>query len=235
MAASRPGQTSSPASTPRALGLCSRWHPPSPCSQSLTSRSRVEEEEGGEGGDTRSGQVTSLTPASICTPRYNFKAVLSEISTFLTQQLPQALSDDPKHPDFVFTWLQLADDLQLDYLRAICMCKVRGMAFRKQLEPLLVNNAPATPSYFPAKPSCPIGHPAGGCMMWCATCIAWNCGYNVNACPRCHSQYSYLPPVRWSQKMAPESSATLRGLSNETLQQMVASLVVSTGGSYIPA
>ncbi len=162
---------------------------------------------------------------------------MSEIPAFLSEQLPDALSHDPKNPNCIFNWLQLAETLQLDCLHEICMCKFRDMAYNKQLEPLLINQVPSNPTYIPPKPTCPNGHHASkSCMKWCATCIAWKCGINMSACQRCITSLTSGPsPVRWSRSSKPEPSIMLKSLSHETLEQMVASLVASTGGSYIPA
>jgi hypothetical protein len=48
------------------------------------------------------------------------------------------LSPDPLHEGYVMGWLSLADELQLEDLRGVCLRFVRGLAYSGQLEDTLL-------------------------------------------------------------------------------------------------
>ena len=57
---------------------------------------------------------------------------------FLYQRFPAELSPDPRHEGYVMAWLALADELQIDELRSVCLRFVRGLAFNGRLEDTLL-------------------------------------------------------------------------------------------------
>ena len=57
---------------------------------------------------------------------------------FLYARFPAELSPDPRHEGYVMAWLALADELQIDGLRSVCLRFVRGLAFNGRLEDTLL-------------------------------------------------------------------------------------------------
>ena len=57
---------------------------------------------------------------------------------FLYARFPAELSPDPRHEGYVMAWLALADELQIDELRSVCLRFVRGLAFNGRLEDTLL-------------------------------------------------------------------------------------------------
>ena len=91
--------------------------------------------------------------------KYNIKCILGDCLEFLDTQFPASLSPEPNSSCCIINWLKLADDLQLDDLRAVCMAKVRDMAHNKKLGAALISTCQLpSPAARPAV--CPSGHGA---------------------------------------------------------------------------
>jgi hypothetical protein len=76
------------------------------------------------------GSVFTLLPVA---HKYDFPRLLKRLVAFVMDNC-EALTHDPKNlKQFVIRWLALAERLQLDELRELCLGKVRGMT-REQLQ-----------------------------------------------------------------------------------------------------
>lgn len=116
--------------------------------------------------------------------QYGFKSVLSEVLDVLGTKFPGELTTAPYSPCYIIRWLNLADTLQLDALRAMCMRKVRDMAFKKELEAAVlvpplprsegVRHATGNPNAVVPE-MCPCGCENCIRIMWCATHKGWEC------------------------------------------------------------
>ena len=87
------------------------------------------------------GSVYALLPV---VHKYDFTKLLPRLVTFYQNQTMDIafgeFSSNPDHPNcYVFAWLALAERLQLDDLRELCLSRLRGMS-RKQLEQATVTD-----------------------------------------------------------------------------------------------
>ena len=109
--------------------------------------------------------------------KYNIKGIMDGCLEYLKTQFPASLSPDPNSPCYIINWLKLADDLQLDDLKTVCMAKVRDMARNKKLGAALLS--PSKQGYHGPRPaSCPNSHATSlypACPAWCNDCVDWVC------------------------------------------------------------
>ncbi len=129
------------------------------------------------------------------------------------------------------------------------MRKVRDLAYHKKLEPLLAGQ-PSEPgrrssdsmhqkqlARGPPQPAtCPAGHGAHSghacCPAFCIFCTKWHCGLGAWFCSTCGTRLMSSLQARWSLRDSPKLHPSLRELRRDTLEDMLASLVVVTGGDY---
>lgn len=123
--------------------------------------------------------------------QYDFKTVQAELMGFLSTKFPSGLTAAPGSPCSVIRWLSLADNLQLDALRAMCMQKIRDMAFKNQLDATVLIQTQIVarevrqlhiPGYqnVPGLETCVRGHVNCTDMRWCAVEKSWKCCKDVN-------------------------------------------------------
>ncbi len=166
--------------------------------------------------------------------KYDIGCILDECIEMLNEL---KFSHEASSPCYLFTWLSLADRLQLDDLREMCMCKFRDMANSQQLEAAMI----APRSKPPAPTKCPDGictaASAGGacvCAVWCDSCNRWVCNrssHHVSVHRGRHS-YGYGMKSIWFQNDRPRLSSAIEAMSRDTVNDMLASLVVTSNGNY---
>ncbi|KAG1659194.1 hypothetical protein FOA52_005672 [Chlamydomonas sp. UWO 241] len=88
--------------------------------------------------------------------QYDMTAVMAKLSAFLSKVFPEALSPDPSSQAYVMKWMSLADRLQLEGLREVCMRK------------------PSTPKPIVYETCGGYNH-GPACVQWCVNCARWTC------------------------------------------------------------
>ena len=197
----------------------------------------------------------------ICCNRYDMASLQASMLAFLYQRFPAELSPDPRHEGYVMAWLALADELQIDELRSVCLRFVRGLAFNGRLEDTLLQRV----------------IPAGGVGGWGRTLCLRNLPQKVGrggAYPHLHqpivsctsSALGSSPessalrrvnslrrissggpeispgrgssggapsgPATWHQDDQPELHDSLRTLSRGTLEELLGSLAMAASSKY---
>ena len=173
--------------------------------------------------------------------KYDISSLLAEALQFLTRDLPAALDHNADSTGYVFTWLQLADDLDLEVMKKMCLRKIRDLARRKLLELAAFMHIPssspiAKPNYCLATGSSSVssqsGHTYGECVKWCAKCRRWGC--SKNACPSCSGNPSQNEATAtWFMDDQPQLQPAVRGLSKSTLEQVLSIVIAVNSESYV--
>ena len=179
--------------------------------------------------------------------KYDIACLLEDCLAYLKIALPDRLSPKISSPDYVIKWLKLADDLQLDDLRDMCMKKAREMARNSQLG-FAIMHTPGKLNGLPSKPKpsgCFSGHCSrhsskATCPMWCKKCNEWVCtmgsgskcyykkcvGGCVNGCGGpIRSPPTFSGPLKVND--------TVKGLSRDTLEELLASVVAACNCEYM--
>ena len=177
--------------------------------------------------------------------KYNIKGVMDECLEYLSYHFPASLSREPSSPCYIINWLKLADDLQLDDLRAVCMAKFRDMAHKKELGAAMI--FPYHLRQRPARPdSCPVNHHSAACPAWCNKCGLWVCcdGVSGGTCKYKPSGESFVGgcggitvPVTtagcaWRRNDQALLRQSIKRLSRGVVDDLLASLVCVSNCNY---
>ena len=178
--------------------------------------------------------------------RYDIHLLLDSILRFLLPILPKSLSTHSSSPGFVLSWLKIADSLQIDEVKAICLAFIQNAAYEQKIERMifcsipdltvkLVKNQPKTP----CPTTCPRFSHSGSrtCSIeWCERCSSWGCV--ALGCRDCGSP---LAPVKPSKKIGrvflgddlPRLTDEVKSLSTSLLQELLAALVITQTHGYV--
>lgn len=191
------------------------------------------------------------------THQYDLRTVQSEIMALLGLKLPTQLTGTPKSPFYVIHWLHLADNLQLDALRTICMNKLKDMTVSKQLATALLGarqtaearrqqigvHQPTGQDWILAPSTCPCGK-TSSCprLRWCKNHQSWMCYTNSPSgsyyviCSTCGDvpASEVVAPIvdrskRWFQNGRAPLRGSVRQLSRETLEDLLGAMVAICG------
>lgn len=174
--------------------------------------------------------------------KYNISSLLAEALHCLHKDLPAALDHKVDSPGYVFTWLQLADDLDLHDVRNLCIRKVRDLARFKLLDVAAFLHVPqpdniSKPSSCQQQGSYSVssqsGHTYGECVRWCGKCRRWGCG--KSSCPGgCGSTPTQMEATAvYFIDDQPELQPGVEGLTRKTLEQLLSIVIAVNSDSYV--
>ncbi|GAX76582.1 hypothetical protein CEUSTIGMA_g4028.t1 [Chlamydomonas eustigma] len=166
---------------------------------------------------------------------YDMGLLQASMLSYLFKRFPAELSSDPGSETYVMSWLVLADELQLDELRDICMRFLRGLAFNGRLEDTLLQRV------VPAA-ECSEGgsmRRVGSLKRLSRSSLngeqppTSGGASNGGAGAQNGGGTSMLSdPSTWHQDDRPELHDSLRHLSRSTLEELLASLAMACSMRY---
>jgi len=156
--------------------------------------------------------------------KYDIACLLEDCLAYLKIALPDRLSPKISSPDYVIKWLKLADDLQLDDLRAMCMKKTWEMARNSQLGEAIMylDQLKAKP-----EPSmCGNSHLSHNKVRFSTCCFNPNdFRYDFGRGRPIGSAHTFSGPHKVND--------TVKGLSRDTLEELLASVVAACECKYM--
>jgi hypothetical protein len=174
--------------------------------------------------------------------KYNIASVRSEALLYLSRELPSALHHKVDSPGYIFTWLQLADNLELQDIHKLCLRKIRDLARFKLLDSAAFLSIPtqspiSKPNFCQQQGtnyslSSQSGHTYGECVRWCGKCKRWQCG--KAACNSCGTTPTQTEAAAiWFIDDEPDLQPGVRALSRETLEQVLSIVIAVNSESYV--